>query len=53
MAFRKDVYIFSKLNEKSIALADSISNHHNTLIVFTDVSQQNETDSYDIVEKAK
>lgn len=49
-----DAYIFSSLDEKSIALAESIRRKHaDALIVFTDVFVRNEETSYEIVERAQ
>ena len=53
-AFFKDVYIFSELNEKSLVLASDIRRKHKTsAIVFTDVFEDNEENSYEIIEKAR
>ena len=51
---RKDIYIFSELNEKSLALAADIKNKHpKSAIVFTDVFENNEEESYKLVIRAK
>jgi len=53
-AFFKDVYIFSELNEKSLVLASDIRRKHKTsAIVFTDVFEDNEENSYELIEKAR
>lgn len=52
-AYFKDVYVFSELNEKSIALAGSILSKHNVAVVFTDVFEKNEESSFEMREKAK
>lgn len=40
--FRKDVYIFSEVNEKTVELASSIKNRFNdSVIVFTNFSEEN------------
>lgn len=54
LSFFKDVYVFSELNEKSIILANDIKNSNkNAAIVFTDVFEENEETSYELVEEAK
>ncbi len=51
--FFKDVYIFSDLNNKSLALASDLKrNHKNALIVFTDVFDEGEDESDEIVGEA-
>ena len=52
---RKDkYYIMSELNEKSIALAESIcKKQENSVIVFTDVFEQNEESGYELLMKAR
>ncbi len=53
-SFGKDWYVFSELNEKSIALAQDIrKNHSNAAVVFTDVFGGEEEASYELIEKAK
>lgn len=50
----RDVYIFSELNEKSLVLAEDIkTNHKKAAIVFTDVFEDNEESSFELVEEAK
>jgi len=53
--YRSDVYIFSELNEKSLALAKSLHNNNSQkrLFVFTDVFEKEEEQSYELVEEAK
>lgn len=53
--FKSKVYIFSELNEKSLALAKSVkdSGKNGPLLVFTDVFEKEEEESYELVEKAK
>ena len=49
-----DVYVFSELNEKSLALASDIKTKHpKATMVFTDVFEDNEEKSYELVEYAK
>jgi len=51
---RKDMYVFSELNEKSLTLATDIKNKHpKSAIVFTDVFENNEEESYELVGRAK
>lgn len=53
-AYRKDVYVFSELNEKSLVLAADIrSRDEKAVIVFTDVFEKNEESSFEFLEKAK
>ncbi len=50
----KKVYIFSELNERSLALASDLKkNHRFAVIVFTDVFEENDEVSYELVEQAK
>lgn len=51
--FFRDVYIFSELNEKSLALAADLKrNHKRAKIVFTDVFENNDEMSYELIERA-
>ena len=51
---RNDAYIFSELNEKSLALAKDLQkNHKNAVLIFTDVFGENNEDGYELSEKAK
>lgn len=50
----KHLYIFSELNEKSIALATDIAtNHHKARILFGNVFETNEETSFELIEQAK
>lgn len=50
----KDVYVFSELNDKSLALAgDILCNHKKAAVVFTDVFEDSGEESYEMVENAK
>ncbi len=50
----KDVYIFSELSEKSLALACSLQEHNKRRgIVFTDVFERNDEESYEWIERAR
>ncbi|MBO5935649.1 MAG: hypothetical protein J6Q94_09215 [Clostridia bacterium] len=50
----KDVYVFSELNEKSIALAKDLKkNNKKSVIVFTDVFEANEERSFELAEDAR
>ncbi len=54
LAHNKDAYVFSELNEKSLVLANDIkSKNKKVLIVFTDVFEENEESTYELIEKAK
>ncbi len=47
-------YVFSELNEKSLHLAmDLKRNHSSAVIIFTDVFEENNEESYELVERAK
>ena len=49
----KDVYAFSELNEKALALAKDIrKNKKHAAIVFTDVFENNSEESYELVQEA-
>lgn len=51
---RKNIYVFSELNEKALTLATDIKNKHpKSAIVFTDVFENNEEESYELVGRAK
>ncbi len=53
-SFFRDVYVFSELNAKSLALAKSLKKHEpRRVIVFCDVFEQNEEESFELLEKAK
>ena len=53
-AFFRDTYIFSELNTRSISLAYSLK-HSNPkrLIIFTDVFDDNDENSYELIDHAK
>lgn len=52
--FNKDLYVFSELNEKSLALAQSISNNHpERIIVFNDVFDNDTEKQYELKSEAK
>lgn len=54
LSFFKPVYIFSELNEKSLALARDLKKHHKKAsFFFTDVFEDNEESTYELVEEAK
>ena len=52
--YHSDVYIFSELNEKSLALAKSLDSNpdKNRFFVFTDVFTKEDDRSYELVEQA-
>ncbi len=53
-AYFKEVYIFSELNERSLVLANDIkSKHKKAAIVFTDVFEDNEENSYELADQAR
>ncbi len=52
--FHKHIYIFSELNEKSLALGRNIKKkHRHAVIVYTDVFENNDEVSYELGERAK
>ncbi len=53
--YKSHVFIFSELNDKSLALATSLNEKRgdNRFFVFTDVFEKEEEKSYELVEKAK
>lgn len=52
--YASDVYVFSELNEQALVLAESIkSKNRRSLIVFTDVFENNEESIFELCEKAK
>ena len=52
--FFRDVYVFSELNYKSIVLASDIkAKHKKAVIVFTDVFEENEEITFELIEEAK
>ena len=54
LSFFSDVYIFSDLNEESVVLASSIrKNHPRAAILFTDVFESNNEQSYELMQKAR
>ena len=53
-AYNKEMYVFSELNEKSLALAGDIKiNNKKVAIVFTDVFEENEEGTYELIENAQ
>ncbi len=53
MYFKK-VYVFSELNEKSLSLASDIKKKNRRVgIVFNDVFEENEEQSFELIERAK
>lgn len=53
-SYFKDVYVFSELNDESIVLASSIKkNHPKAAIVYTDVFESNDEQSYELMQKAR
>lgn len=53
-AFNRETYVFSELNEKSLVLANDIkTKNKKATIVFTDVFEDNEENTYELVENAK
>ena len=54
LAFHRDTYVFSELNEKSLALAENLkAKHKKAAIVFMDVFEENEENTYEMIERAK
>jgi len=55
LSLKSGVYIFSELNENSLALARDIRKNHkrNSLLVFTDVFDNDDEKSYELIHHAK
>lgn len=54
IAFNRDIYVFSELNEESIALANSLkSNNKTSKIVYADVYRENNENSNVLIQKSK
>ncbi|MBR6763276.1 MAG: hypothetical protein IKM13_05945 [Clostridia bacterium] len=54
VCFRKETYVFSELNDRSLALASDLrKNHPKAAIVFTDVFEENEESSFEMMEEAR
>lgn len=53
MNYWKDVYVFSELNEKSAMLAKDLKEHHDGLIVFTNVNKDGVDEISELLESAK
>lgn len=54
LAYFKEVYVFSELNDKSLVLASDIKNkNRKAIVVFTDVFEDNEEKIYELIEQAK
>ncbi|MBE6756475.1 MAG: hypothetical protein E7555_08470 [Ruminococcaceae bacterium] len=53
-AYFKDTYVFSELNDKSLALANDLRRKKkDAAIIFTDVFEDNEENIYELIENAK
>ena len=53
-AYHSNAYIFSEINEKSLALAQDLKRHDpKCALVFTDVYEQNDEESHERLEQAK
>ena len=53
-SYFRDIYVFSELNDESIALAESIrKNHPKAKIVYTDVFESNDEKSYELMQKGR
>ena len=51
--FFRDVYVFSELNEKSLALGrDLKKNHKRARVIYADVFEDRDEESYELVERA-
>lgn len=54
LSYFREIYVFSELNDESIALAKSIrKNHPRARILYTDVFESNDERSYELVQKAR
>ncbi len=52
-SLKKEVVVFSELNERSLILARNLSEKSGRLLVFTDVFERDEEHTYELLEKAK
>ena len=53
-SYFKDVYVFSELNERSFVLANDIkAKNKKAVIVFTDVFEEREESTFELIEEAK
>ncbi len=53
LAYGKDAYVFSELNDYAVTLATDIyNNHKKAVIVFTDVYNSDDEDSFELLERA-
>ncbi len=53
-SFRKDVFVFSELNDRSLALAEDIkTNNKKAAIIFTDVFEDNDENTYELIDAAQ
>lgn len=53
-SYFSDVYVFSELNERSLLLAESLKeNNADRFIIFTDVFESNEENSYEMLNRVK
>ena len=53
-SYFKDVYVFSELNERSLALANDIkAKNKRAVIIFTDVFEENKESTFELIEEAK
>lgn len=55
---KRDIYVFSELNEKSLSLAQDVVLHsektkHKCVVVFADVYEKNEESNFELINKAK
>ncbi len=54
MAYKKDAYVFSELNDYAVTLATDIyKNHKKAVIIFTDVYSAEDEVSYELLERAQ
>ena len=52
--YNRDVYVFSELNERSLVLAGDIKGKDKrAVVVFTDVFEENEESTYELIEQAR
>ncbi len=54
LMYFKEVYVFSDLNEKSLTLAADIKNgNRNSVVVFNDVSEDDEEQTFEMIQRVK
>jgi len=53
VSLKKEIVVFSELNDRSLVLAQDLAKKKGRLLVFTDVFERDEETTYELLEKAK